>query len=318
MNNLLEDRFRGCLLGLAVGDALGAPVEFSKRYTYELRGMEAGGPFNLKAGQWTDDTSMALCLASSLLRGSFDAKGQMDQYVSWYKHGHWSSTGKCFDIGATTTAALEAYIKTGDAERSGQPGEGNGALMRLAPAILWAYPDESMVITAARLSTGYTHASAVCRDASVVLATVIYRALRGDLPDYALLIPLEVVLDLRTVQIRNIAEGSFARKDEGEIRSTGWAVHTLEAALWAVHGAENFKEALLRAVNLGGDTDTIGAVTGQIAGALWGESGIPPEWLEVLTMKKEIADIAMRFVERVPEQGGMTEANPSEESANGR
>jgi ADP-ribosyl-[dinitrogen reductase] hydrolase len=133
-------RSRGCLLGLAVGDALGTTLEFKPPGTFTpITDMLGGGPFNLKPGQWTDDTSLALCLAESLIecRG-FNPKDQMERYVRWWKEGHLSSTGTCFDIGNTTRAALSAFLKTGN-PMSGPTdaySAGNGSLMRLAPARL--------------------------------------------------------------------------------------------------------------------------------------------------------------------------------------
>ena len=136
-----RERYRGCLLGLAVGDALGTTLEFCRPGSFTpITDMVGGGPFRLKPGQWTDDTSMALCLASSLTeRGGFDARDQMERYVRWWREGYWSSTGRCFDIGNTTSAALSRFQKTGDpfAGSTDPHAAGNGSLMRLAPVPLF-------------------------------------------------------------------------------------------------------------------------------------------------------------------------------------
>src|SRR5580658_3419056 len=137
-------RYRGCLLGLACGDAVGTTVEFQPRGSFPaMTDMVGGGPFELAPGQWTDDTSMALCLAESLLHcNGFDARDQMSRYANWWREGYLSSTGECFDIGITTRGALERFLITGN-PFSGSPHPntaGNGSLMRLAPVVLFYYP----------------------------------------------------------------------------------------------------------------------------------------------------------------------------------
>ena len=144
----LSQRMRGCLLGLAAGDAVGTSVEFARRGSFTpLTDMIGGGPFHLKPGQWTDDTSMALCLASSLVeRRGFDARDQMERYWDWYRNGTFSSTGRCFDIGATTQQALQRYKETGEPfSGSTDPySAGNGSIMRLAPVAMAYYPDRDV------------------------------------------------------------------------------------------------------------------------------------------------------------------------------
>src|SRR6185295_11989560 len=140
-----EERFRGCLLGLAVGDAVGTTLEFRRRGTFEpLTDMVGGGPFGLLPGQWTDDTSMALCLATSLVeRDGFDARDQMERYCWWADRGYLSSTGKCFDIGNTVASALRRYQRDGNpyAGSRDQNSAGNGCIMRLAPIPMYFFPD---------------------------------------------------------------------------------------------------------------------------------------------------------------------------------
>ena len=134
----LTDRFRGCLLGLAVGDVVGTPVEFKARGSFRpVTGVQGGGPFDLEPGEWTDETSMALCLATSLLvRDGFDANDQMKRYKKWRDQGYMSSTGNCIDIGITVNKALDRYSKSGDPfSGSTHPNSaGNASIMRLAPA----------------------------------------------------------------------------------------------------------------------------------------------------------------------------------------
>ncbi len=165
----LRDRYVGALVGLAVGDALGTTLEFRRPGTFEpITDMVGGGPFGLKPGQWTDDTSMALCLAESLLecRG-FDGRDQLQRYVRWRDEGHWSSAGRCFDIGSTVSDALKTFERTG-APFSGRTDErsaGNGSLMRLAPVPLFFARDADLAIRMAADSSRTTHGTAMAVDA---------------------------------------------------------------------------------------------------------------------------------------------------------
>ena len=187
----LQDRFRGCLLGLAVGDALGAAVEFQSRGSFEpLTDMVGGGPHRLQPGQWTDDTSLALCLATSLVEcQGFDARDQMDRYCRWWQDGYLSSTGSCFDIGNTCSAALARYRASGDpyAGSADADAAGNGCIMRLAPIPMFCFPDETRTERFAVDSARVTHGAPECLDASRLLAAIISRALAGRDKDDVLL-----------------------------------------------------------------------------------------------------------------------------------
>ncbi|HJT32007.1 MAG TPA: ADP-ribosylglycohydrolase family protein [Pirellulales bacterium] len=282
------DRQRGALIGLAIGDALGAAVEFRPPGSFEpVSGYRAGGPHRLKPGEWTDDTSMALALADSIAQAGWDLNDQAQRYVEWWQNGKYSVTGWCFDIGVTTGAALQSFIDSRDARTSGDRSErasGNGSIMRLAPVpIRYAglYPDS--VGELARLadeSSLPTHASPQCRSACRYLAVVLAALIRGEdrqqvlSPDWRHLQKLNEIHPLHPL-IAEVVQGSFRDKQPPEIRGSGWVVQSLEAALWAFHAAASFEDAVLKAVNLGDDADTTGAVCGQLAGAFWGESGIP-------------------------------------------
>lgn len=295
------DKYRGCLLGLAVGDAIGTTVEFRPRGSFEpLTDMVGGGPFHLRAGQWTDDTSMALCLATSLVecRG-FDARDQMERYLRWLDDGYMSSTGKCFDIGAATHAALGRFRKTGEpfAGSTDPHSAGNGCIMRLAPVpIFWA-DDMDAAATFARDSGRTTHAAVTCLDATWLFSRILVRALSGASKDAVLLSDTDTCTGSPTVVA--IARGEYRPKTEAGIRGTGYVVESLEAALWCFANTGTFQDAVLAAANLGDDADTTAAVCGQIAGAFYGESGIPASWLERLAWRGEIGELA----ERVREAG---------------
>jgi ADP-ribosyl-[dinitrogen reductase] hydrolase len=281
------DRALGCLLGLAVGDALGTTLEFAVRDTHPpLTDIVGGGPFRLKPGEWTDDTSMALCLADSLIaRGGLDQRDLMEQFVRWWREGHNSHNGRCFDIGSTTREALNRFLQTGDpiAGSTDPNTAGNGSVMRLAPvALRWA-GDPSQAIAAARAQSVTTHAAPAAVEGCALLTEILVEAIAtGD---------KAAVLRHRSASepsIAAIAAGSWRGKDRDAIRSSGYVVHTLEAALWCVERSDSFSEAVLLAANLAGDADTVAAVTGQIAGALWGCGAVPGRWLDRLTWREAI------------------------------
>ena len=288
------DRFEGCLLGLAVGDALGTPLEFTPQHAVlPIGGMVGGGPFNLKPGQWTDDTSMALCLAESLLAvGGLDARDQLERYVRWWRHGENSSTGVCFDIGNATSAALRRFEQTSAVDALPDPrAAGNGSLMRLAPVPMRWAPDPATAEAMAAASSRTTHAADEPVDACRYFARLLVAAL-GGAPKNALLAPPSMSL---VPTIAEVANGSFKRKQPPEIAGRGHVVRTLEAALWAFHTTETFGDGALAAVNLGDDADTTGAVYGQLAGAFYGATGIPTEWLAVLHERERVRDLARQL-----------------------
>ena len=301
--NDLVNSAEGALLGLAVGDAVGTTVEFTTPGSFALvTDMVGGGPFHLNAGQWTDDTSMALCLATSLLEsGGFDAKDQMERYVRWWQEGYLSSTGECFDIGNTVRGALAAFESTGD-PLSGKTDEwsaGNGSIMRLAPIPLFYYPDKVKAIWFSGESSRTTHGLDVCVDACRVLGAMVCGALERPSKEGI----LEAAASVRGVhpQILPIVEGAWKGKRPEEIKGSGYVVDTLEAAVWSFATTDDFEGAILRAANLGDDADTTAAVTGQLAGAFYGRSGIPAPWLERLHEAKKIAELADRLIDFVQE-----------------
>ncbi len=298
------DRFRGCLLGLAVGDALGTTLEFRKPGTFEpIEDMIGGGPFGLEAGQWTDDTSMALCLAESLIecRG-FDPADQMRRYLRWWREGHLSSTGRCFDIGKTVRTALMRFEATGEPYSGGTSfhSAGNGSIMRLAPVPMFHAGDPVAAIQRAGESSRTTHGLVECIDACRYMAAIItgalHRATRDELLE-ARYCPVPGYWDRYPLcpQIDAIAAGSFKRLQPPAIQGSGYVVKSLEAALWAFYRSVDFKTGALMAVNLGDDADTTGAVYGQIAGAFYGTVGIPDEWLDRLCRRDLIEKTAGRL-----------------------
>jgi len=292
----LRDRYRGCLLGLAAGDAVGSTLEFSVRDSVpELDDMVGGGPFSLEAGQWTDDTSMALCLATSLVeKGAFDPQDQMNRYCDWADFGYLSSNGKCFDIGNTVSAALDAYRRSGDPfSGSADPrSAGNGSIRRLAPVVLYFFPNRESAVHYARESSRTTHGAAEAIDACGLTAELLIRGLAGaSLEDF--LAPLAHTFS--TPALESIAGMKFLGKERSEIRGSGYVVESLEAALWCIAQTGTFREAVLLAANLGEHEDTTAALCGQLAGTVYGLEAIPESWRERLAMSDDILYLADRL-----------------------
>lgn len=294
-------RYLGCLLGLAVGDALGTTLEFKAPGDFEpLEGLVGGGPFGLRPGQWTDDTSMALCLAVSLVENQgFDAGDQMERYLHWRDAGYLSSTGRCFDIGNTVNAALTRYQQTGDPYSGSTDPQtaGNGSLMRLAPVPMAFANNPRRALHYCAESSRTTHAAVTALDACRYYGGVLVGALNGAhknqllFPQYCP-VPRGWDEDRLTSKIAAVARGSFKTKQPPEIRGTGYVVNTLEAALWAFYQSNDFREGALLAANLGEDADTTAAVYGQLAGAHYGVEAIPAAWLEKIAERELIESLA--------------------------
>ncbi len=301
MNLTLKSRFRGALLGLAAGDAVGTTVEFRRPGTFApVTDMVGGGPFHLQPGQWTDDTSMALCLAESLIEcGGFDPRDQMERYLRWRDEGHLSSTGRCFDLGVTVSAALSTFRRTGEPfSGSTDPrSDGIGSLMRLAPVPLYFLKDPREAVRLSAESSRTTHGARTCLDACRYFGGLLVGACLGVDKDVLLGDRYSPVEGLWTEEplcpeIDEVASGSFKRREPPEIVGSGYVVRSLEAALWAFFRSRDFREGCLLAANLGDDADTTAAVYGQLAGAYYGEEGIPAEWREKLAMAEQIGAFA--------------------------
>jgi ADP-ribosylglycohydrolase len=287
-----RERYRGCLLGLATGDALGTTLEFQPRGSFQpIDEMVGGGPFGLEAGQWTDDTSMALCLAESIVEEGWDPADQMRRYLRWYREGHLSSTGAFFDIGITTSEALSRFEESGEAfsGRTGERTAGNGSIMRLAPVAMRYARDPELARARSAESSRTTHGAPVAVDACRMLGAMLVDALQG-VPVEALLAPGRY--DAETDEIKRLAHTDHASRIPAELSASGYVVDTLEAALWALATTEDFRSGSLRAVNLGNDADTTGAVYGQLAGAVYGAAGIPQEWRARLALRETITTFA--------------------------
>jgi ADP-ribosylglycohydrolase/protein-tyrosine phosphatase len=289
------DRAVGALLGLATGDAVGTTLEFEPPGSFEpITDLVGGGPFHLAAGQWTDDTSMALCLAESLLdTGTMDLADQMRRYLLWQKTGYLSSNGRCFDIGGTTRHQLARFGRTGEPidPHTDDDAAANGSLMRLAPVPIRWHADPEAAAEQAATSSRPTHAAARPVDACRLLGAMTAALIAGTPPEEVLAPGFWRWGDLHP-EVAALAAGSWRDKEPPVVRGTGYCVDALEAALWAVAGGADFREAVLRAANLGDDADTTAAIAGQLAGAAWGATGIPEAWRAQGTLVSRITQLA--------------------------
>jgi ADP-ribosyl-[dinitrogen reductase] hydrolase len=291
-------RARGALLGLAVGDALGTTLEFSRRDSSPLlTDMIGGGPFRLKPGQWTDDSAMALALADSLIESDdLDETDLMQRFVDWHQQGRYSCTGTCFDIGITTRAALARWKASGDplAGSTAPDSAGNGSLMRLAPVAIRYWRERPKLRDVAARQSRTTHGAAQAVEACVSYAELLADAIAGA-SRAELLQPRHWEGD---ADIARILAGSWRGKPRSTISASGYVVHSLEAALWSVGRSGDYRQSVLSAANLGEDADTTAAIAGQLAGALYGEPDIPEEWLQKLAWRDRISAMAGQLFDR--------------------
>jgi ADP-ribosyl-[dinitrogen reductase] hydrolase len=295
----VADRATGALLGLACGDAVGTTLEFEPPGSFRpIDDMVGGGPFHLKAGEWTDDTSMALCLAESILdTNGMDLADQLRRYLLWRENAYLSSNGKLFDIGSTTTSQLSRFARTGEPvdPHPNEEAAANGSLMRLAAVPIRWHGDVAETAERAAESSRTTHPATRPVDACRVLGAMTAAMIAGASAEDVLSPGFWGLGELHPA-IEAVARGSWQGKEPPDIRGTGYCVGALEAAIWAVAGADNFRTAVLRAANLGDDADTTAAIAGQLAGARWGASGIPGEWRARVVAAERITALALGLV----------------------
>ena len=294
-----RNRALGALVGLAVGDALGAPLEFCPRGSFTpVAAMTAGGEHGMRRGEWTDDTAMALCLAESLIecRG-FDARDQMERYWRWSREGYNSTREQAFGIGRTVASAIDHYRCTG--EPFAGPDDpwtaGNGSIMRLAPVVIYYLSRPDDAVRYAAESSRTTHQAEEAIQACWLMAHLMCRAIYGVQSKAELF--LHSPLRDHAVLLAEIAGRAYLDKQEEQIQGSGYVVESLEAALWCFETTDSFEDAVLKAVNLGDDADTTGAVCGQIAGAYYGLDAIPARWVEELMEGERIVRTAEMLVD---------------------
>jgi len=287
------------ILGVVAGDAVGVPAEFKRRDTFEITDMNGYGTYDLPPGSWSDDSSMTLCAVESIGRlGRVDRDDIMQNFVRWLQDGAFTPYGKVFDIGNTTYDAIKRYMGGISAGRCGGRGKrdnGNGSLMRILPLAFTDCKDETIDAVG-----GLTHAHAIAKTACRIYIRIARELMKGKKPE-ALLDESsgDSVLSL-TDRPEFVRLPVLKTLDRDKIRSSGYVVYTLEAALWCLLHTENYRDCILSAVNLGSDTDTVAAIAGGLAGILYGiggEKGIPEDWINQLAKKDWIIDLCDRMAE---------------------
>ena len=297
-NNQLElNKALGFFIGLACGDAVGTTVEFKERGSFPpLTDMVGGGPFNLKKGEWTDDTAMALCLAQSLIeKKEFNAFDQMEKYVDWMDNGYMSCAGKCFDIGTTVYDALRDYLDSGN-PFSGQTDvmtSGNGCIMRLAPIPIFYHRNIQEAIHYAGESSRTTHGSILCIESSKLLCDIILKATVAKNKD-------DIIESLEyeptSKEVISLKRGDFLSKSYEDLTGSGYVINSLETALSCFYNTDSFKEAILKCANVGNDADTTSAICGQVAGAYYGIEAIPIEWRKNLAKYDLVEELTIALL----------------------
>jgi ADP-ribosylglycohydrolase len=285
----VHDRVAGAFVGLAIGDALGAPVEFADRGTFEpVTSYRSGGRFNLPAGAWTDDTAMALCLAQSLIeKRTLDNGDLLNRFCDWAENGTNTSTGIAVGIGQNTLRVLGDFRRNGylEALPFGAKNDGNGSLMRLAPVSCFAKDNIEEAVVLAGLQSRATHASRHAEECCQILAELLCHLISGK--------PLMWAVEQahnrpRNNEISMMMHRNIVEESADDIQSGGYVINTLHAALWSNLTADSFESAVLRACNLGDDADTTAAVAGQIAGAIYGYSNIPQDLKDGLKDERKL------------------------------
>lgn len=314
MGSTFGSRFRGGVLGVAVGDALGVPVEFLLRADIaanpvtEMRGF---GTHRQPPGTWSDDTSLTLCLLEGLTEGRA-LKGIAELFLAWMTKGHWTPRGRVFDVGMATREAIfriDDFEDPRDAGLRHERSNGNGSLMRTLPVALMRAGDTPEEVAAlahdiSRLTHGHARSQMACG----IYCELVRRLLHGEellaawnatrqwaAAFYQHTFP-EEIRQFRGILRRTDAEWQSLPTDQ--ISTTGYVIDTLDAALWCLLTTDNFRDCVLKAVNLGDDTDTTGAVAGGLAGVLYGTEGIPADWLDALARRDEIEELIAKALKK--------------------
>jgi ADP-ribosyl-[dinitrogen reductase] hydrolase len=306
------ENIKGCFFGFAVGDALGVPVEFRDRSFLKnqpVKDMMGYGTWNQPPGTWSDDSSLAFCLAESLVNG-YNLEDIGKKFVSWYSNGYWGAHHKLFDIGGTTRMALARIRDGGNPRFAGELDEdsnGNGSLMRIAPASLYFFnePDDILYERIKEISS-MTHGHFRSVFSCFIFSKYLIELFKGEEKSTALKNTMMSVKDFANEREFNPAElkrfdrilsGSIQAAKDDSIYSSGYVLHTIEASFWCFLTTNSYSEAVLKAVNLGEDTDTTACVTGALAGLYYGVRSIPMMWLATLAREKDIIKLSEDFTE---------------------
>jgi ADP-ribosylglycohydrolase len=309
--NFIKD----ALLGVATGDALGVPVEFRTRNELKeqpVNSMLEYGTHNQPAGTWSDDSSLTFCLAEMLCKG-YDLNDLANRFINWMEYGYWTPHGEVFDIGIATAAAIHG-LQMGDrpvmAGGRNEESNGNGSLMRILPLLFYVkdLPIQQRFHRVEEVSSvthGHIRSITACfiyiEFALAILQGMdkhaAYKEICSSTKDF---LTRNNVLDPVEQKIfGHILEGKLSTMEEADIHSSGYVIHTLETAIWCLLTTKSYKEAVLKAVNLGSDTDTSAAVTGGLAALLYGWETIPAEWLNILVKRNDIEDLVKRLDDKL-------------------
>jgi len=313
---LTKEQVKACILGHAVADALGVPVEFRRRSTLDadpVTGMRAFGTYNKPAGTWSDDTSMTLCALEAMTKGKIDHEEIMRNFADWYRCGAFTPGNDCFDVGNTCSAAIYSFLAEGksplDCGRKGEMDNGNGSLMRIIPFVLFSLATDEGETDFPRLwktvsdGSALTHAHDRSGLGCEIYATALAFALENpslESVEQGLKFHRNECGDRAEYEAYSRIDADLLRGlDRSEIRGSGYVVSALEAALYCLFTTSSYRECVLKAVNLGEDTDTTAAIAGGLAGAVYGTEGIPCEWLDTLIKRDYIEDMCDRFSQAV-------------------
>lgn len=302
-------RFLGGLYGSLVGDALGVPVEFSSREARKqdpVAGMRAYGVHGQPAGTWSDDGSLLLCAMESLVEKGFDPEDMGTRFLQWYDFGHWGAHGLVFDIGNATSSALNRIsLGTPALEAGGQSesDNGNGSLMRILPVVLAnLHATEDIFVARLEEASAITHRHARSKMACVFFGMMV-RALHDGLRREEALLQTRACFagiyerSSEFSHFSDLLHADLGLRSESGIRSGGYVMETLTSSLWCLLTTESFSECVLKAVNLGSDTDTTGCVAGGLAGVAYGNDAIPPEWRAALPRQDDLRSLFQKFTQ---------------------
>lgn len=304
---LQRDYFKDVLFGVAIGDALGVPVEFRSREQIAFKpvtDMIGYGTYNLPPGTWSDDSSLTFCLAEALTK-DYDLNSIARNFIQWLYNNYWTATGSVFDVGMATKAAIDLLVKGTRPDLAGgmsSSSNGNGSLMRMLPLLFYVrnMPVEQRYQTVKDVSS-ITHAHIRSVISCFYYLEFAIRLLNGEskfkiyesLKDEIIGFLNEKSINLIEIALFDrLLIGDIYKLSVENIRSTGYVLHTLEASIWCLLNTDSYQDAVLKAVNLGEDTDTTGAVTGGLAGLLYGFDSIPSNWIKQIAKKDEIEKLA--------------------------
>ncbi len=303
------DIIKSVIIGHAIGDALGVPVEFCSRAEMKeapVSSMLGYGTYPFPAGSWSDDTSMSLCALDVLANGYCDLDEVMVNFGKWYYNDEFTPTGKMFDVGNTCSYAIDNYfINHKNIKECGNRGEyanGNGSLMRINPFVLYLIARDGKLtldgivelFEASNITHWHARAGLGCGIYGIILEAIINMPSRSSVLLGIAKAKVYFQCEPQLPHYVRIFDSKFSELPEDEIKSGGYIVHTLEAALWCLLNTSSYKECVLKAVNLGDDTDSIAAVAGGLAGALYGYDSIPKKWLEQLLRRDYIEEMCAK------------------------